>query len=69
MIRAADKNLQHDDNTEDNLKAGVREAHPDYTAKGIGTWRDGYPEAQHTLGKESPPVPNGTDFDVDNDGM
>jgi hypothetical protein len=59
-MKAADRNLMHDDNTEENLKAGVKQSFPDYSAKGIGTWRDGYPESQHTLGKESPPVPDGT---------
>lgn len=57
----ADKgDYQHDDNAELELMARVEESFPDYRAKGIGTWEDGYPKTQKTLGKQDPPIPNGT---------
>ena len=58
-MKPADRNLPQDNNTEDQLKAGYGESMPDFRAKGIGTWKNGYPKSQSTE-SDTPPVPNGT---------
>ena len=58
-MKPADRNLKEDPNTEDQLKAGYGESFPDFRAKGIGTWKHGYPKSQQT-GSDVDPIPNGT---------
>lgn len=58
-MKPADKNLATDNNAEDQLTAGYGESFPDFRAKGIGTWKDGYPKSQST-GSDTPPIPDGT---------